>query len=167
MHLLEEGELSFDANSVVDFSMTGRLSLLDGLLGARALLSDFVVSQLEDSRITWPQAQVVGLREEAELELFHTIRRNNPSLGIGEVGALTVAHLRRAGLISNDRQTRRAATELAIPVAGSLAVLRQAVETAEMTPEEAAATIEEMITAGAWLSHELVEAFRRDVLKVE
>ncbi len=167
MHLLEAGGLSFDANSVVDFSTTGRLPLLDRLLGDRALLSDFVVSQLEDLKIAWPQALVVALREEADLELFHSIRRKNPSLGIGEVGAITVAHLHRAGLISNDRETRRVAMELAIPVAGSLAVLRHGVERSEITPEKAASTVEEMIATGAWLSYELVETFRHDVLRID
>jgi predicted nucleic acid-binding protein len=105
------------------------------------------------------------LKAESELQLFEDIRRNNPPLGAGEVGAITVASLRRAGLITNDRQARRAASELGIPVSGSLAILRYAVEVGTLTGEEAVRLLSEMIVAGAWLSEELVDSFRRDVLK--
>lgn len=162
---LDEGELSFDANSVVDFVKTATLPLLDSLFGGRALLSDFVASELAAAEIHWPGAQVVSLSTEAELQLFEDIRRNNPPLGAGEVGAIAVCRIRGARLISNDRQARRAAEELGISVSGSLAVLRHAVATGVISGEDAVRILSEMILAGAWLSDELVEAFRRDVLK--
>jgi predicted nucleic acid-binding protein len=165
LHPLDSGELSFDANSIVDFAKTARLPLLDRLFESRALVSDFVVNELAAASIEWKRAQVVVLKAESELQLFEDIRRNNPPLGAGEVGAITVASLRRAGLITNDRQARRAASELGIPVSGSLAILRYAVEVGTLTGEEAVRLLSEMIVAGAWLSEELVDSFRRDVLK--
>jgi predicted nucleic acid-binding protein len=165
LHPLNSGNFSFDSNSVVDFVKTANLPLLNQLFAGRALLSDFVVKELADAEISWNQAEVVRLTSEAELQLFEDIRRNNPPLGIGEVGAITVARLRGGGLISNDRQARRAAGELGIPVSGSLAILGYAVEADVISPENAVGILSEMIVAGAWLSEELVEAFRKEVLR--
>jgi predicted nucleic acid-binding protein len=162
---LDSGEFSFDANSIVDFVKTATLPLLDRLFEGRALVSDFVVNELAAASIEWKSANVVTLTSEEELQLFEDIRKNNPPLGAGEVGAITVARLRNAGLISNDRQARRAAGELGISVSGSLAILRYAVESAVISGEEAVRILSEMIVAGAWLSDELVEAFRKDVLR--
>jgi len=165
LHPLEQGEYSFDSNSVIDFFKTATLPLLDSLFAGRALLSDFVVRELADAQIEWRQAQVIPLSTEPELQLFDDIRRNNRALGSGEVGAITIAKLRRAGLISNDRQARNAATELNIPVSGSLGILNYSVQVGQISGEEAVRILTQMILAGAWLSEELVEQFRRDVLK--
>jgi len=129
-------------------------------------MSDFVVNELAAASIEWKGAQVVVLAEESELQLFEDIRRNNRPLGTGEVGAITVARLRGAGLITNDRQARRAGGELGIPVSGSLAILRYAVDSTIISGEDAVLILSEMIVAGAWLADELVESFRRDVLKM-
>ena len=165
MHPLESDKFSFDANSVVDFAQTANLPLLDKLFIGRALMSDFVVNELAAAQIEWKGAEKVTLTTESELQLFADIRRNNPPLGAGEVGAITVARLHKAGLISNDRQARKAASELGIAVFGSLGILSYAVESGTISGEEAVRILSEMILAGAWLSEELVEAFRRDVLK--
>lgn len=162
---LDQGELSFDANSVIDFVKTGTLPVLDSLFVGRALLSDFVANELAVADTRWPGAQAVSLATETELQLFEDISRNNPALGAGEVGALAVCCLRGARLISNDRQARRAAEELGVPVSGSLAILRHAVDSGRLSGEDAVRILSEMILAGAWLSDELVEAFRKDVLQ--
>ena len=141
------------------------MPLLHNLFAGRAILSDFVVRELADAQIEWKQAQVIPLTTEPELQLFDDIRRNNRALGSGEVGAITIAKLRNAGLITNDRQARNAATELNIPVSGSLGILNYGVRVEQISGEEAVRILTEMILAGAWLSEELVEQFRRDVLK--
>ena len=165
MHPLDKGEYSFDSNSVVDFVKTATVPLLDTLFAGRALLSDFVVRELADAEIEWKQPQVVPLTTESELQMFEDIRRNNPPLGAGEVGAIAVARLRGAGLITNDRQARRAAAELNIPVSGSLGILTYGVRKGELSGENAMHILTEMILAGAWLSEELIESFRKDVLR--
>lgn len=165
MRPLDSGEFSFDANSIVDFVKTATLPLLDQLFEGRALVSDFVVNELFAASIEWKSAKVVVLASQSELQLFEEIRQNNPPLGAGEVGAITVARLRNVGLISNDRQARRAAGELGISVSGSLAILQYAVESNAISGEEAVRILSEMIVAGAWFSDELVESFRKDVLR--
>jgi predicted nucleic acid-binding protein len=165
LHPLDSGKWSFDANSVVDFSRTTNLALLDQLFIGRALMSDFVVNELAAAHIEWKQAETIRLIPESELQLFADVRTNNPPLGVGEVGAITVARLYNAGLITNDRQARRAASELGIPVFGSLAILSYAAQAGTISGEEAVGILSEMILAGAWLSEELIESFRRDVLR--
>jgi predicted nucleic acid-binding protein len=140
------------------------LPMLDSLFRGRALLSDFVVSELRAADINWAGADLVSLTTEDELQVFDDIRRNNPVLGAGEVGAIAVCRLRGARLISNDRQARRAAEELGIPFSGSLAILHQAVDVGLTSGEDAVRILSEMILSGACLSGELVEAFRKEVV---
>lgn len=161
MHLLSSGEFSLDSNVAVDFFLVGKLDLLCELLAGRMLASDFVLNELAEAQITLAAADPVTLTTEAELALFDNIRRNNPSLGAGEVGALTVAKLRGCGVVTNDSRARRAAEELGIPTSGSLGVLEYAVEIRRLSREESVTILEEMMQAGAWFSEDLVKIFRK------
>ncbi len=165
MHLLSSGEFSVDSNVVADFFLVGKLDLLCGLLQGRLLASDFVLNELEEASISLPCAEAITLSAQEELSLFDAIRKNNPPLGAGEVGALTVAKLRRCGVITNDSRARRAAEELGIQVSGTLGVLEYAVDLGRIKAEEAVSVLEQMIQAGAWFSDELVRIFRANILE--
>ncbi len=165
MHLLSSGEFSVDSNVVADFFLVGKLDLLCGLLQGRLFASDFVLNELEEAGISLPCAEAVTLSAEEELALFDGIRKDNPPLGAGEVGALTVAKLRKCGAMTNDSRARRAAEELGIPVSGTLGVLEYAVEADRISAEEAVGILEQMIQAGAWFSDELVRMFRTRILE--
>lgn len=167
MHLLSSGEFSVDSNIVADFFLVGKLDLLCELFRKRLLASDFVLSELAEANIELPCAETVTLAAEAEFALFDAIRRNNPPLGAGEVGALAVARLRGCGIVTNDSCARRAAEELGIQVSGSLGVLEYAVEVGRITAEDAVGILEQMIQAGAWFSDELVKMFRTRILEKE
>lgn len=167
MHLLSSGEFSIDSNVVADFFLVGRLDQLCELFQGRLLASDFVLSELADANIELCYVETVTLGAEAELALFDTIRRDNPPLGAGEIGALAVAKLRGCGMITNDSRARRAAEELGIQVSGSLGVLEYAVEVGRITAEDAVAILEQMVQAGAWFSDELVKMFRARILEKE
>jgi predicted nucleic acid-binding protein len=165
LHLLSSGEYSIDSNVVADFFLVAKLDLLCDLFRGRLLASDFVVSELAEANIELGRAETVRLVTEAELELFDAIRRNNPPLGAGEIGALTVAKLRGCGVMTNDNRARRAAEELGIAVSGSLGVLEYAVEVSRITAEDAVVILEQMVQAGAWFSDELVKMFRTRILE--
>ncbi len=167
MHLLSSGQFSVDSNVVADFFLAGKLDLLCELFQGRLLASDFVLGELAEANIELRCAEVVTLANEAELAVFDAIRRNNPPLGAGEIGALAVANLRGCGVITNDSRARRAAEELGIPVCGSLGILEYAVEAASITAEDAVGILEQMIQAGAWFSDELVKMFRTRILEKE
>ena len=164
MHLLSSGEFSIDSNVVADFFLVGKIDLLRDLFQGRLLASDFVLSELSEADIQLHCAEVVTLVTEGDLALFDDIRRSNPPLGAGEIGALTVAKLRGCGVMTNDGRARRAAEELGIPVSGSLGILEYAVEVGRITAEEAVRILEQMIQAGAWFSDELVNMFRARIL---
>jgi integrase len=86
-------------------------------------------------------------------------------LGAGELGAIAVAHFRRAMVVSNDAQARNAAIDHGIEVSGSLGVLQSAVTAGTITAARAVQIMENMVLAGAWFSDELIEIFRSSVLK--
>ena len=91
-------------------------------------------------------------------------RRRHSGLGVGEVGAITVARFRHATLITNDMQARQTAEELELPVSGSIGVLECAVELAVISGQEAINLLQAMVREGAWISDELLELFRQKVL---
>lgn len=163
MHQLSSGKLSLDANVVVDFYLTGNLVLLGELFGGRMLLSDFVERELAEAQIGLQEAEVVKLTTDAELQLFDSIRRSDPRLGAGEIGALTVAKLRGAILLTNDARARSTAGKLEVNVSGSLGILRYAVEAGRLTFTQAVAMLDRIVEEGAWISADLVEQFRREM----
>jgi hypothetical protein len=165
LHLLSCGEFSIDSNVVADFFLVGKIDLLCELFQGGLLASDFVLAELAQANIELRCAEAVALTTEAELAVFDAIRRNNPPLGAGEIGAIAVAKLRGCGVMTNDSRARRGAEELGISVSGSLGVLEYSVEVGRITAEDAVAILEQMIQAGAWFSDELVKMFRTRILE--
>ena len=164
MHRLAEGAVSVDASVIVDFHLAGRLALFEELFSGRLLISDFVEQELMEADIQLTAGQTVALSSTQEWGFFGDVRRRKPGLGLGELGALTVAHFQNAILVTNDRQARQAAEEFNLPVHGGLGVLEYAAEAARLSGQEAVTILEGMMQQGAWISDELVEIFRQRVL---
>jgi len=163
---LDENDCSLDANVILDFYLTGNTGVLESALRKGMLVSDFVEAELTKSDVALPGGcEVVPLKTEEQLNFFDQLRRTYARLGAGELGAIAVAHFRRAILVSNDGQARNAAADLGIGVSGSLGVLRFAVSIGAIDAGRAIQIMEEMILAGAWFSDELIELFRVSVLK--
>ncbi len=164
MHRLATGVVSVDASVIVDFHLAGRLALLDELFAGRLVMSDFVEQELMEADIQLIGAQTVALSSTKEWEFFGDLRRAKPGLGLGELGALTVARFQNAILLTNDKQARQTAEELNVTVHGGLGVLEYATEAGRLSGPEAVVVLEEMIRQGAWISDELVELFKQRVL---
>jgi predicted nucleic acid-binding protein len=164
LHNLATGVVSVDASVIVDFHLAGRLALLEELFAKRLLISDFVEEELMEAHIQVTAARPVALSTAEEWEFFGDLRRRKPGLGLGELGALTVARSRNAILLTNDRQARQTAEDFDVPVNGGLGVLEYATEVGRLSGQEAVAVMEEMIRQGAWISDELVELFKQRVL---
>lgn len=92
MHRLAEGAVSVDASVIVDFHLAGRLALFEELFSGRLLISDFVEQELMEADIQLTAAQTVALSSTEEWDFLGDVRRRKPGLGLGELGALTVAH---------------------------------------------------------------------------
>jgi predicted nucleic acid-binding protein len=149
---------------VVDFHLTGNLTLLEGLFAGRMLVSNFVTNELADAEIEVASAEVVVLSTDNEWDFFHNLRKRKQALGPGELGAITIAKFRDATLLSNDKQARSAAEDEGIPISGAISVLECAVEIERIQPRAAIAILEDMIREGAWISEELLELFRERIL---
>ena len=108
MHKLRSATVSLDSSVVVDFHLTGNLTLLEGLFGGRMLVSNFVTKELADADIQVHSAEEVVLSADDEWDFFHDLRKRKQALGPGELGAITVAKFRHATLLSNDKQARSA-----------------------------------------------------------
>jgi predicted nucleic acid-binding protein len=164
LHKLRSASVSLDSSVVVDFYLTGNLTLLEGLFAGRMLVSNFVTNELADANIQVRSAEVVVLSADDEWDFFHDLRNRKQALGPGELGAITVAKFRRATLLSNDKQARSAAEEEGILISGAIGVLECAVEMESIQPNAAVAILEDMIREGAWISGELLELFRQRIL---
>jgi predicted nucleic acid-binding protein len=164
LHKLRWANVSLDSSVVVDFHLTGNLTLLEGIFAGRMLVSNFVTKELADADIEVHAAEEVVLSSDDEWDFFHDLRKRKQSLGPGELGAITVAKFRHATLLSNDRQARSAAEEEGIPMSGAIGVLECAVEMESIRPTAAVAILEAMIREGAWISGELLELFRQRIL---
>jgi predicted nucleic acid-binding protein len=163
-HKLRAGRVSLDSNIILDLYLTTSLGLLNDLFSERMLISDFVLQELSEAAIRLPGAETVNLTTDEEWEFFRETRRRHPGLGLGEVGAITVARFRGAALITNDMQARQTAEELNLTVSGSIGVLECAVELEVISGQEAVDLLQAMIREGAWISDELLELFRQKVL---
>lgn len=165
MHRLSTTSVSLDSSVVLDFERSSSLDLLRRLFAGRMLVSDFVEQELGAASILVPGAEVVGLTSDDDWEFFDQLRESRPGLGLGESGAITVAHCRGAALLTNDRLARNSAEESRILVAGAIGVLEYAIEVEEITGNEGVRILEDMVRAGAWISDDLVESSGKRYLK--
>jgi predicted nucleic acid-binding protein len=163
---LEEAPLSFDSNVILDFHLTGNYAFLESVAAGRMLISDFVEDELSGSdRTPLPAgSEVVALTTESELDFFHKIERAYRNLGVGELGAITVAKFRSAFFVSNDGNARAAAKDLGLELTGGLGLLQLGVSLGHAEGSDAIRIMEEMVLKGAWFSDELIELFRQSVL---
>jgi predicted nucleic acid-binding protein len=160
LHLLEAGEYSLDANVVVDFYKADHLPLLSRLLPRRLLMSDLVAAELAEANIYYPDPAVITFESDEAWELLGEIRSSMSSLGIGEIAALVVAKLNGVGMLTNDWHARMKAGALGIGAVGSLGLLEDAVDLGYLSPASACTTLDRIVTAGAWISNDLLAAFR-------
>jgi predicted nucleic acid-binding protein len=164
LHKLRTANVSLDSSVVVDFHLTGNLTLLEEIFAGRMLVSNFVTKEPAEADIKIHSAEEVVLSSDDEWDFFHDLLKRNQPLGQGELGAITVAKFRHATLLSNDKQARSAAEEEGIPISGAIGVLECAVEKESIQPTAAVAILEAMIREGAWISVELLELFRQRIL---
>ena len=101
------------------------------------LLSDFVEAELLEAAIHFEGVEVVKLETDQEWNFYARVRKTKPGLGVGELGALTVAQFRQATLLTNDKLACQMAENLGIPYSGGIGVLEFAVQTGRLSGKEA------------------------------
>jgi predicted nucleic acid-binding protein len=123
-------------------------------------MSDLVAAELAEADIYYPDPAVIRFDSDEAWELFGEIRSSVNSLGIGEIAALVVAKLNGVGILTNDLHARKKARALGIGPVGSLGLLEDAVDLGFLSPTSACTTLDSIISAGAWISSDLVTSFR-------
>jgi len=167
LHRLSSGDVSPDTSVIIDFSLTGNVDLLVELFAGRLLLSDFVESEFAAAEIQLTGVKIVKLETDDEWNFFNNLRKMKLGLGVGELGALTVARFRNATLLTNDKPARQTAEALGIPYSGGIGVLEFSCEAGRLSGKEAVQLLDDMVSAGARISENLIANFRRTVLKAE
>ncbi len=81
MHKLRSATVSLDSSVVVDFHLTGNVTLLEGLFAGRMLVSNFVTKELADADIQVHSAAEVVLSADDEWDFFHDLRKRKQALG--------------------------------------------------------------------------------------
>ena len=109
MHQLETVSVSVDSSVIVDFYLTGNLPFFEGVFAGRMLMSDFVEEELGESQIRVLGSEIVTLTKDEEWAFFAELRKRRRGLGLGELGAITVAKFQNASLLTNDIQARQSA----------------------------------------------------------
>jgi predicted nucleic acid-binding protein len=164
LHRLSDGVVSPDTSVIVDFSLIGQLDLFLNLFTDRMLLSDFVQAELAPAGINLPEVEVIRLENDEQWNFFNDLQKTKPGLGIGELGALTVAQFRHATLLSNDKPARQMAETLGVAYSGGIGVLEYCCEAGKLSAQGAIDLLDKMVAAGARISEDLIANFRQTVL---
>jgi len=159
--------VSVDSSVVVDFHLTGNLSFFEDAFAGRMLISDFVEEELGESDIRVLGAEIVPLTKDEEWNFLAELRNRKRGLGLGELGAITVAKFHDASLLTNDQQARQTADDVGVSVSGAIGVLEYGVAVGKLSGQAAVKILEDMIGAGAWISKDLLEMFRRKMARAE
>lgn len=92
----------------------------------------------------WSWLQVLVLKED-EQKLMNTFSQ---SLGAGEASCLAVAVHRQGRVFTDDRDARKAAAQLQIPVSGTLGILVRLIDLEHLLIPEADSLLTTMISVG-------------------
>ena len=92
----------------------------------------------------WDWIEIVGLNS-AENQLFQEFSRR---VNAGEAACLAVAVNRNGRFLTDDRDARKLAAQLKVPVSGTLGILMRLVQINELTLPDANALLQQMIAKG-------------------
>lgn len=156
-----------DASPLILLAKIGRLDILkelyleivipsmvrDEILKHRDDASFLIVSEIEKG---WIKLEDVGISPE--------IKKVGEKLGLhkGEMHALSLAiHLNLKEILADDKLARIAARISGLKAVGCFGVVMKAYETGVITRTEAVNSIQKLVTAGLWVSPEvLAEVFK-------
>jgi len=140
-----------DNTVLSNFALVGRIELIPLALGSNVSTTTQVAAEFQDgvargrlpeTRLAW--LEVLELLPE-ELDLYsEQLKRVNA----GEAACLAVAAHRNGRVLTDDRDARKLAAQMKIPVSGTLGVLLRLVQIDELTLPEANNMLKQMIAQG-------------------
>lgn len=140
-----------DNTVMSNFAVVRRPDLLVTALGEPIATSQQAFKELQAGvaagklpPLDWPWFTVWALEPAETARYERLLRRLNP----GDAACLTMAVERGCRVLTDDRDARRFARQLKIPLSGTLGVLARLVDIRELVLAEADELLREMITAG-------------------
>jgi predicted nucleic acid-binding protein len=155
----------FDAGPLLAFARVRRLDLLEARYAGRALWTVEVRDEIQRALASIPPlggilradwlGEPVRMTDPADLVEIERLRRalggtaEQPLRHLGEAATLVLARREGATAVLDDRDARRLAHALGVPLTGTLGILRACARAGLLSPEEAWAIVEQMKSTGA------------------
>ncbi|MBK8905323.1 MAG: DUF3368 domain-containing protein [Anaerolineaceae bacterium] len=143
--------LLLDNTVLSNFALVGRIELLTIALGSQVATTPQVVDEFNggvargrvpEARLDW--LEVINLEGKEETVFQEMLMRVNA----GEAACLAVASQRNGRILTDDRDARKLAAQLKIPMSGTLGILLRLVQIETLTLLEANEMLGQMISNG-------------------
>jgi len=143
--------LLLDNTVLSNFALVNRIELLTKALGSQIATTPQVIDEfnvgvakgrLPETKLDW--LEVINLESEEET-LFHELLIR---VNAGEAACVSVASQRNGRILTDDRDARKLAAQLKIPVSGTLGILLRLVQIEALTLSEANEILGLMVTSG-------------------
>jgi predicted nucleic acid-binding protein len=140
-----------DNTVLSNFASVGRIELLIKALGSQVATTHEVIAEFDDgvaggrlpeTELDW--LEVLDLEREEEALFQELLIRVNA----GEAACLSIASQRNGRILTDDRDARKLAAQLKIPVSGTLGILQRLVQIDELPLAEANEILKQMIGKG-------------------
>lgn len=143
--------LLLDNTVLSNFALVGRIELLTNALGSQIATTPQVMDEFNDgvargrvpeTKLDW--LEVINIEAKEETVFQELLMRVNA----GEAACLALASQRNGRILTDDRDARKLAAQLKIPVSGTLGVLLRLVEIDTLTLFEANEILGQMVSKG-------------------
>ena len=143
--------LLLDNTVLSNFALVGRIELLTKALGSQLATTSQVIDEFNEgiasgrvpeTMLDW--LEVINLEAKEETVFQELMMRVNA----GEAACLAMAFQRNGRLLTDDRDARKLAAQLKIPVSGTLGILLRLVEINTLTLFEANEILGQMVSKG-------------------
>ena len=140
-----------DNTVLSNFALVNRIELLAEALGNQVTTTPQVIGEfvegvargrLPETKLDW--LKVTDLESEEETHFQTLLTRVN----VGEAACLTVAAKRNGRILTDDRDARKLAAQLKIPVSGTIGILLRLVQIDALALDEANEILVQMIFKG-------------------
>ncbi len=149
----------FDTVTLSNFALAGHFVLLVTRYGKKAVITPEVLDEVTDSVVAGYYAlseieeavdqkcigRAAPLPSAAERQTYRELLR---ILAPGEASCIAHAKARGGVVVTDDRAARQCCNERDIPFTGTIGILKACCIDATLSPEEADAMLQSMITAG-------------------
>jgi len=147
----EKGLVLLDNTVLSNFAIIQRPTLIKTALGDTAAAVKEVIDELRKGvekgaipDVDWSWLVIISMTRDEQATYRALLKRINK----GEAACLAVASARGARVLTDDRDARKIAAEMQIPVSGTLGILVRLIDLGCLSVQDADALLAQMIAAG-------------------